>query len=136
MRIFSYFVLSLGILLLDQITKNFIVRNNFTFTFNFGIAFFSSFSALPVITVLLCFLFGVGFFILRHRNLTYNEFLALTMLLTGGFSNIIDRWQFGGVVDWISFGNFFRFNLADAVISLSVIILFYDVFSSYRFRRR
>jgi signal peptidase II len=41
----------------------------------------------------------------------------------GALGNLLDRWQHGYVTDFIAVGRFPVFNLADAAISLSVIIL-------------
>ncbi len=50
--------------------------------------------------------------------------LALGMQLGGALGNLIDRLQFGGAVtDFISLGNFAVFNVADASISVGVVLL-------------
>lgn len=132
-----YFVLFFGIVLSDQITKSLVsYRNSFT-KLNFGIsfgffpkemAFFLSLLAYILLGVMVTFMARNNF--IRHRR------LALTFLLSGGISNIIDRFRFGGaVIDWIPFFEIFTFNIADAVISLGVILLLYDSLSTDRFRR-
>jgi signal peptidase II len=50
--------------------------------------------------------------------------LALGMQLAGALGNLIDRIKFGGAVtDFISVGNFAVFNVADACISVGVVLL-------------
>ena len=49
--------------------------------------------------------------------------LAMGMQLAGAVGNLIDRVQFGHVTDFISIGNFAVFNIADASISVGVVIL-------------
>ncbi len=62
------------------------------------------------------------FFALAMRS-SWNIFLILA--LAGSISNIIDRFYFGCVIDYISIGSFPMFNLADILITggLSVFLL-------------
>jgi signal peptidase II len=50
--------------------------------------------------------------------------LAMAMLLGGALGNLIDRLYQGYVTDFISVGNFPVFNVADASISIGVVVLF------------
>jgi signal peptidase II len=50
--------------------------------------------------------------------------LALGLQLGGALGNLIDRVQYGGAVtDFVSVGNFAVFNVADACISVGVVLL-------------
>ncbi len=49
--------------------------------------------------------------------------VALGMQLGGAVGNLIDRLFFGPVTDFVSVGNFAIFNVADASISLGVVLL-------------
>jgi signal peptidase II len=49
--------------------------------------------------------------------------LAMVMQLAGALGNLVDRVQYGQVTDFISIGNFAVFNVADASISVGVVIL-------------
>jgi signal peptidase II len=49
--------------------------------------------------------------------------LALAMQFSGALGNLIDRFQFGHVTDFISVGNFAIFNVADSSISVGVAVL-------------
>jgi signal peptidase II len=53
--------------------------------------------------------------------------IALAMQFAGAVGNMIDRILAGHVTDFISVGNFAIFNLADASISVGVVILVVDV---------
>lgn len=55
--------------------------------------------------------------------------LALALILAGALGNYIDRVRLGYVVDMISldFVNFPIFNLADSLLSVGVIVLFYAI---------
>jgi signal peptidase II len=50
--------------------------------------------------------------------------LAMAMLLGGALGNLIDRLYQGYVTDFISVGKFPVFNVADACISMGVVVLF------------
>lgn len=49
--------------------------------------------------------------------------LCMTLILAGGMSNLIDRLKWGYVIDYIDTGFWPVFNIADACISLGVVIL-------------
>jgi signal peptidase II len=49
--------------------------------------------------------------------------IAMGMQLGGAVGNLIDRFRFGYVVDFVSVGNFAVFNVADSSITVGVVIL-------------
>jgi signal peptidase II len=68
---------------------------------------------------------GVAVWILRERQRA--DIIALGLVLGGALGNIVDRIRFGYVVDFLHFfwgeHNFWVFNVADAAISLGVVML-------------
>lgn len=58
--------------------------------------------------------------------------LAMAMLLGGAVGNLIDRLSQGYVTDFISVGEFPVFNIADASISLGVVVLFIGMWMQER----
>jgi signal peptidase II len=62
-----------------------------------------------------------------RREQHWGEALALGLVLGGALGNIVDRIRFGYVVDFVHLHvgqwSFYVFNVADAAISLGVIIL-------------
>lgn len=54
--------------------------------------------------------------------------LSMILYLGGGIGNLIDRLTQGYVTDFVSVGNFPVFNVADASISIGVVILALGVF--------
>lgn len=73
---------------------------------------------------------SIGIVVWMWREQMRAEILALGMVLGGAIGNIIDRVRFGYVVDYADlhfgvFRPFFIFNLADAAISVGVVILLY-----------
>lgn len=53
--------------------------------------------------------------------------LAMSLQLSGAFGNLIDRLTIGHVTDFISVGNFPVFNIADASITIGVVVLIIGV---------
>ena len=74
---------------------------------------------------------GVGYWIRREDKA--GDRLALALVLGGALGNIVDRVRFGYVVDFLDlhFGEirpFYVFNVADAAISIGVVILLLRAF--------
>ena len=62
--------------------------------------------------------------------------LALMLQFSGAVGNLTDRIQFGHVTDFISVGNFAIFNIADASISVGVVVLILGVWISEMTEKR
>jgi signal peptidase II len=103
----------------------------FTLTFNYGVAL-SLFEAGTdtarwVLTgVLAAITTGVGFWLWREKERI--DAIGLAMILGGALGNLLDRARFGYVVDFLdlhfgSFRPFLVFNLADAAITIGVLVL-------------
>ena len=74
---------------------------------------------------------GVAYWIRREEK--SGDRLALALVLGGALGNIVDRVRFGYVVDFLDlhFGEvrpFYVFNVADAAISIGVVILLLRAF--------
>lgn len=125
------FFVGLGVVFVDQVTKNFASQKNFFLALNFGISFGLSVQGQALLLSGFTYiLLTIIFFLLLRKNFSYCGRLALTLFLAGGLSNIVDRLRFSGaVIDWILFLGLFTFNLADVAISLGVILLLYDKLS-------
>lgn len=52
------------------------------------------------------------------------EFFALTFIVLGAISNMIDRFQYGYVIDYLNFLNFSILNIADIMIVLGTLLYF------------
>jgi len=88
---------------------------------------------LPIIFIAIFFLlFAIIWDISKNRSLTTSASL-LTFILFGAISNMLDRFQYGFVIDYLSLKNFSIFNLADLMIALSS--LFY-IFIYYRMNKK
>ena len=105
-------------------------------TLNTGVAF-SMFSGSEQLKYIhLALLVGLLLYLLWQRRFFNEHLFAFSLLFGAGFSNLFDRFVYGGVVDmffWHKWFEFAVFNVADATINLSVfIILVKEIF----FRKR
>lgn len=141
------FLISFFILVLDQVSKELIVRMlsfgqvieiipnffNLTLVYNPGAAF-GVFAGLPnpqrnivLGLVLLLALFVVWHFITKEAKDDKISLYALFSILGGAVGNIIDRFRYDSVVDFLDFyiGNYHwpAFNVADSAISVGVVVL-------------
>jgi signal peptidase II len=71
-------------------------------------------------------------YILFSKSVSFLELFALTLLLAGGISNLIDRVLFGYVVDFMNIGigplRTGVFNVADIAVSVGALLLILDAF--------
>jgi len=139
MKKIHYIIIGLFVilLLLDQVTKIVFVNSNvevipnilnFTYTENTGGAF--GIGSGNILTVIFTNIVVIGiiikFMINQKDNLDNLTYIILTIILTGGIGNFIDRIFKGHVVDFIditAITNFPNFNLADMYIVCGWIIL-------------
>jgi signal peptidase II len=75
-------------------------------------------------------LFGILLFTLFNRKLTSLQIAALTLIVGGGFSNLLDRlFNDGHVIDFLNIGigtlRTAIFNVADVVILLGTVLLLF-----------
>jgi len=61
---------------------------------------------------------------------------ALGLVLGGAVGNLIDRLRFGYVTDFIDFGVWPTFNIADSAVTVGVIILAYSLLPLVRAEKR
>jgi signal peptidase II len=149
-------LLSLSVVLIDQLSKTIIahtlypgesvkVLGNFfriTYVLNPGGAFgtrLGSGTFYTIISVLAIFL-GVYFFLRTKEDETWFG-IGWSLILGGAFGNLIDRFRFGEVLDFIDF-DFFNihipsviqldrwpvFNFADACVTVAMLIILWQVF--------
>ncbi len=116
-----YSLLFLVICLLDQISKH-TASLYFPYVCNRGISFGLGQNGLLFSLVALIF---VLWFLLREKNKWQK--LSLVLILGAGSSNLLDRLFYGCVRDFINIGIIPTFNIADAIITLGVILLLLNV---------
>ena len=149
-RTFGFSVAAV-VFLLDQLTKWIVIGPlelrsvgqivvlpifNLSWTENYGISLgmlqaSSSGAQWALIALTSAIALGVAWWIGREKN--RGDQIALGMVLGGALGNILDRLRFGYVVDFadLHFGTFrpfLVFNVADAAISIGVVILLVRAF--------
>ena len=131
------FVLSAVIILLDQLTKFLIygtparsVIGNllwFESSLNTGVAFsmFEGKSNIFIVTSLVASVLFIYLIVSKKVFSSKFETIVLGVILGGTLSNVIDRFLFGGVRDFIylKFINFAIFNIADMAVTIGAILL-------------
>jgi signal peptidase II len=134
-KTFIFIVLFIVLFFLDQYIKLLFVNGfeakgeciSLVLAYNYGVAF-SMFSFLEenlkyIQIVVLCI--GVIYLFLKKElfNLYY---VPAALLLAGGISNIYDRFNHGGVVDYVYWHcgfDFAIFNFADVLIDIAVVLI-------------
>ena len=155
-----FYLISLAIVLLDQLTKLLVVRSmrlgqnipivpgffDLTFVLNPGAAF-SLFATLPEwIRNPFFILISVGAAVLivayRSRYLRENRLasVSLALILGGAIGNLIDRLRYGVVVDFLD-AHIYQyhwpiFNVADSAISVGVTLLLLEMLLEWRREKR
>jgi len=137
------FITVLTIFFLDQFTKIYIAKNfllnqpvplikgilYFTLVHNRGAAFGIFKNQLPL------FIFAAAVaIILIYLNLKKNKKkgfslydFSLSLILAGALGNLVDRFTFGYVIDFIDFRIWPVFNIADSAITAGAILLGYSI---------
>ena len=138
-KLLKFFLSLLFILFIDQAIK-YIFLNGFEFkskcislilVLNKGVAF-SMFSFLGenLKYIQLVLILGLLFYFVKEKILIKYPIIS-GILFGAAFSNLIDRFIRGGVVDYVYWHcgfNFAVFNFADTMIDLSIALLFYFYF--------
>ena len=147
------FLISIMIVVIDQFTKIWVttVLNegssvkaiphilNIQLVYNTGAAF-SSFKDSTLSLSIISLVVGLGliYFIIRIKNLPFNEGISTAFLLGGTIGNGIDRWRLGKVVDFLVLVpvNFPVFNIADISINLAILFFGINLFSGDKIKGR
>lgn len=100
---------------------------NFTMVWNDGVSFgmFQSGNPWPLIIVSL--MIAALFTSWLMKSKTWREAIPLAMIIGGALGNVIDRFHFGAVADFLDFHiagwHYPAFNIADSFISVGIVIL-------------
>ena len=137
--------LFITIFILDQVVKYGFANLNWDvdgpymslkLAYNYGVAF-SMFSFLEhnlkYIQLLIILIATVYLF--KNKDVFAEYYLAIALLYAGGLSNILDRFTYGGVVDyfyWHYGFEFAIFNIADVIINIAVALIIYKQIKQIR----
>ena len=114
------------IIIFDQTSKYF-AQKYLENSCNVGFAFGLGEASWPILFFVLVL---VGYFLFKEKQKLL--IFGLSLIIGGGFANLVDRLAIGCVRDFISLGFFPSFNLADAVITLGVLMILFEILKSYR----
>lgn len=138
MNIKRFFLLLITLALIDQAIK-FGFANlgwgydgpviSLTLAYNYGVAF-SMFSFLQEYLkfIQLGILLAGTIYLYNNKDVFIRYSLPLAFLFAGGMSNILDRFTYGAVVDYIYWHykfDFAIFNFADVIIDIAVVLILY-----------
>lgn len=130
------FILAAIFAFLDQLIKAWAIKNlqnpliildNFfklELSHNTGIAFGIDlpFFLLTILTVILIFV--MIYLAIKEFNLNSKlSQILLAMILGGALGNLIDRFTYGFVIDFISIWRWPNFNLADSLIVIAILLI-------------
>ncbi|MBU2577580.1 signal peptidase II [Patescibacteria group bacterium] len=112
------------IVVLDQFLKLVTLKRG-SAVLNRGISFglFNDSFSFEVLLVVLPVLLGIFLFVSIFK---LSKNFGLVLILSGGFSNYLDRIIKGGVVDYLKIWFFPHFNLADLAITLGFVWFLVD----------
>lgn len=131
-------ILFVSIFIIDQIVKYGFANFNWNvegpymslkLAYNYGVAF-SMFSFLEhyLKYMQLIIVLVATIYLFRNTDIFKEYYLSIALLYAGGLSNILDRFTYGGVVDyfyWHYGFEFAIFNLADVMINIAVALIIY-----------
>jgi signal peptidase II len=121
---YKWLGLAVVLLILDIIFKLVFKETSYLNTGTlFGIF---SYNNLVFIFLTLVLLLIVGVLFYRHAKLRF----GLSFVLAGGVGNLIDRFFYGGVLDFIHSSFWPSFNLADAYIVFGIVICLFVMFKN------
>lgn len=133
------------LVIIDQVIKYGFVFLDFGFegscislvlAYNYGVAF-SMFSFLQEYLkfIQLALISGILIYLYFNKEVFETYYLPVSLLLAGGLSNILDRFTYGAVVDYVYWHcgfDFAIFNFADVIIDLAVVIILYKQYKQYK----
>ena len=143
------FLIFIIIFIIDQVVKYGFVNFDWDIdgpymslqlAYNYGVAF-SMFSFLEEYLkyIQLALVLGGIIYLYKNPNVFVDYHLPIALLFAGGLSNILDRFTYGGVVDYFYWHYGFKFaifNLADVIIDLAVVIIIYKQIKQARAEKK
>lgn len=123
-KIISSSIVAVSIIAFDQATKYFAPTWFSTIVCNSGFAFGAYQGFLNGLIAAFVLLLVIYVFV---KNSSADILFGLALVIGGGASNIIDRLVRGCVLDFIDLKIWPAFNLADAAITIGVVILIFSL---------
>jgi len=108
--------------------------------YNYGVAFsMFSFLAEYLKYIQLLMIIAGFIYLLRNKEVFTEYYIPISLLFAGGLSNILDRFTYGGVVDYLywHYGfDFAIFNFADVIINGAVAIIIFMQIKQWQIERK
>ena len=108
--------------------------------YNYGVAFsMFSFLAEYLKYIQLAMIVGGFIYLLKNKEVFTEYYLPIALLFAGGLSNILDRFTYGGVVDYLYWHYGFEFaifNFADIIINCAVAIIIFMQIKQWQVERK
>ncbi|MBU3014456.1 lipoprotein signal peptidase [Poseidonibacter lekithochrous] len=108
--------------------------------YNYGVAFsMFSFLAEYLKYIQLTMVIAGFIYLLKNKEIFDEYYLPISLLFAGGLSNILDRFTYGGVVDYLYWHYGFEFaifNLADIIINCAVAIIIFMQIKQWQQERK
>ncbi len=138
MNLKRFFLLLVTLIIIDQYIKYGFANLGWgydgpvislTLAYNYGVAF-SMFSFLQEYLkfIQLALLAGGTIYLYLNQEVFVRYALPISLLFAGGMSNILDRFTYGAVVDYVYWHykfDFAIFNFADVIIDIAVVLILY-----------
>lgn len=120
----------MGVLIvIDQVVKWFVLRSQEIESLcNYGIAMGIILPQVAFVILWGAIMMCVIYFWIQRISEKFFVQLPYILILSGGVSNIIDRFYYGCVVDYIPFLSISSFNIADAFITMGAVIILWQNF--------
>lgn len=145
----SVFIIFSVIFIIDQVVKYCFVNFDWNIegpymslelAYNYGVAFsmFSSLAEYLKYIQLSIVLAGI-IYLYKNQDVFQEYHIPIALLFAGGLSNILDRFTYGGVVDyfyWHYGFEFAIFNIADVIIDLAIVIIIYKQIKQARLEKK
>ena len=130
----KYFLITIILIILDIITKSYFKNKNiaigkylnFNYTENTGAIFGILKDNNIFLIILTIAIIGIIIYTIKKEK-KYR--LELGIILAGAIGNLIDRILYGHVIDFIHIKYWYVFNLADAYITIGIILIIYKIIS-------
>jgi signal peptidase II len=108
--------------------------------YNYGVAFsMFAFLAEYLKYIQLTMVIAGFIYLLNNKEIFDEYYLPIALLFAGGLSNILDRFTYGGVVDYLYWHYGFEFaifNLADIIINCAVAIIIFMQIKQWQIERK
>ncbi len=134
-RFFNIAIFVMFFVFMDQLIK-YVLQTYFSFIIseNYGIIFGTVENNFLKILIILIGIILLIYLIFNTDFSKFSNMLAISLIIAGAISNILDRFIYGYVVDYINLPSFLSFwptfNLADIFIVIGLVVYLYNFFKS------